>query len=63
MPYKDPNDPEVLKKRAEMDFEYANSERGFVTLSIARRFKPSVKNMAATKHMSLWTRKSFGDCI
>ena len=43
MAYKNPNDPKVLKKRAETDFAYMNSERGFVTLSIARRFKPSVR--------------------
>ena len=43
MAYKDPNNPDVLKRRAESDYEYMNSERGFVTLSIARRFKPSVR--------------------
>ncbi len=43
MPYKDPNDPEVLKKRAEADFAYMNTERGFVMSCIARRFKPSAK--------------------
>ena len=43
MAYKNPNDPEVLKKRAEMDFAYMNTERGFVMSCIARRFKPSVK--------------------
>ena len=40
--YKNPNDPEVLKKRAEIDFAYMNSERVFVMSCIARRFKPSV---------------------
>ena len=43
MAYKDPNNPDVLKRRAESDYEYMNSERGFVTLSIARRFKPSAR--------------------
>ena len=43
MPYKDPNDPEVLKKRAEADFAYMNTERGFVMSCIARKFKPSAK--------------------
>jgi len=41
--YKNPNNPDVLKRRAESDYEYMNSERGFVTLSIARRFKPSTR--------------------
>ena len=43
MAYKNPNNPDVLKRRAESDYEYMNSERGFVTLSIARRFKPSTR--------------------
>ena len=43
MAYKNPNDPESLKKRAEADFAYMNSERGFVLTCIARRFKPSAK--------------------
>ena len=43
MAYKNPNDPEVLKKRAEIDFAYMNTERGFVVSCIARRFKPSAK--------------------
>src|SRR6056300_657716 len=44
MPYKDPNDPRINgPRRIQTDFEYANSERGFVTLSIARRFKPSAR--------------------
>ena len=43
MAYKNPNNPDVLKRRAESDYEYMNSERGFVTLSIARRFKPSAR--------------------
>ena len=44
MPYKDPNDPRINgPRRIQKDFEYANSERGFVTSCIARRFKPSAK--------------------
>ena len=43
MAYKNPNDPEVLKKRAEADFAYMNTERGFVMSCIARRFKPSAE--------------------
>ena len=44
MPYKDPNDPRINgPRRIQKDFEYANSERGFVTACIARRFKPSAK--------------------
>ena len=43
MAYKNPNDPKILKKRAEIDFAYMNTERGFVTSCIARRFKPSAK--------------------
>jgi hypothetical protein len=43
MPYKDPNDPRKTdNKRLQTDFEYMNTERGFVMSSIARRFKPSV---------------------
>ena len=42
MPYKDPNDPRKTdNKRLQTDFEYRNTERGFVMLSISRRFKPS----------------------
>jgi len=44
MAYKNPNDPRINgPKRIQKDFEYANSERGFVVSCIARRFKPSVK--------------------
>src|SRR5210317_464116 len=44
MPYKDPNDPRINgPRRIQKDFEYANSERGFVMNSIARRFKPSAR--------------------
>ena len=43
MPYKDPNVPRKTdNKRLQTDFEYMNTERGFVMSSIARRFKPSV---------------------
>ena len=44
MAYKDPNDPRKTDaRRIQKDYEYMNSERGFVTLSIARRFKPSAR--------------------
>ena len=44
MAYKDPNDPRKTDaRRIQKDYEYMNTERGFVTLSIARRFKPSVR--------------------
>ena len=44
MAYKDPKDPRKTDaRRIQKDFEYANTERGFVTLSIARRFKPSAR--------------------
>jgi len=39
MPYKDPND----LRRVHKDYEYMNTERGFVMNSITRRFKPSTK--------------------
>ena len=43
MPYKDPNDPRKTDaRRVQKDYEYMNTERGFVTISISRRFKPSV---------------------
>jgi len=52
--YKNPNNPDVLKRRAESDYEYMNSERGFVTLSIARRFKPSTRKYGGhTAHESM----------
>ena len=38
MGYKDPSD----SRRVQKDYEYMNTERGFVMSSIARRFKPSV---------------------
>ena len=44
MAYKDPNDPRKTDaKRLQKDYEYMNTERGFVILSIARRFKPSAR--------------------
>jgi hypothetical protein len=54
MAYKNPNDPEVLKRRAEIDFAYMNSERGFIVACIARKFKPSAKKYGghlAADHM------------
>ena len=54
MAYKNPNDPKVLKKRAEIDFAYMNSERGFIVSCIARKFKPSAKKYGghlAADHM------------
>ena len=43
MAYKDPNDPRKTNAaRVLKDNEYMNTERGFVTLSISRRFLPSV---------------------
>ena len=44
MGYKNPND----SRRVQKDYEYMNTERGFVMNSITRRFKPSTKNMVAT---------------
>ena len=44
MAYKNPNDPRKTDaRRVQKDYEYMNTERGFVTLSIARRFKPSAR--------------------
>ena len=37
MAYADPND----KRRVQKDFEYQNSERGYVTRCISSKFKPS----------------------
>ena len=37
MGYKDPND----ERRIQKDFEYMNSERGYVTRTISSKFKPS----------------------
>ena len=55
MPYRDPNDPRITGlKRLKKDFEYRNSERGFVTCCIGRRFKPSAKKYGghlAADHM------------
>ena len=54
MAYKDPTHPDVLQKRAEMDFAYMNSERGFIVACIARKFKPSAKKYGghlAADHM------------
>ena len=54
MAYKNPKDPEVLKRRAEMDFAYMNTERGFIVACIARKFKPSAKKYGghlAADHM------------
>jgi hypothetical protein len=43
MAYKDPNDPRKTNAaRLLKDNEYANTERGYVTQSISRRFIPSV---------------------
>ena len=43
MAYRDPNDPRKTDaRRVQKDYEYMNTERGFVTISISRRFKPSV---------------------
>ena len=39
MGYKNPND----SRRVQKDYEYMNTERGFVMNSITRRFKPSTK--------------------
>ena len=59
MAYKNPNDPEVLKKRAEADFAYMNTERGFVMSCIARRFKPSVKKYGGHKVQESMDKKEF----
>ena len=39
MAYKDPND----ERRIQKDFEYMNSERGYVTRAISNKLKPSYK--------------------
>ena len=39
MAYKDPND----ERRVQKDFEYKNSERGYVTRAISNKLKPSYK--------------------
>ena len=59
MPYKDPNDPEVLKKRAEADFAYMNTERGFVMSCIARKFKPSAKKYGGHHAHESMDKKEF----
>jgi len=59
MAYKDPNDPESLKKRAEADFSYMNSERGFVLTCIARRFKPSAKKYGGHHAHESMDKKEF----
>ena len=54
MAYKNPKDPEVLKRRAEMDFAYMTTERGFIMSCIARKFKPTAKKYGghlAADHM------------
>ena len=40
-----------------------NTERGFVTLSIARRFKPSAKKYGGHIAHESMDKKNFGDCI
>ena len=59
MTYKNPNDPEVLKKRAEMDFAYMNTERGFVMACIARKFKPSAKKYGGHHAHESMDKKEF----
>ena len=48
MAYKNPNDPEVLKRRAEIDFAYMNSERGFIAPALQESLNLAPKNMVAT---------------
>ena len=59
MAYKNPNDPEVLKRRAKMDFAYMNSERGFVMACIARKFKPSAKKYGGHPAHESMDKKEF----
>ena len=59
MAYKNPKDPEVLKKRAEMDFAYMNTERGFIMSCIARKFKPSAKKYGGHHAHESMDKKEF----
>ena len=59
MAYKNPNDPEVLQKRVEMDFAYMNSERGFIMSCIARKFKPSAERYGGHKAHESMDKKEF----
>ena len=59
MAYKNPNDPEVLQKRAVMDHAYMNSERGFIMSCIARKFKPSAKKYGGHHAHESMDKKEF----
>ena len=59
MAYKDPTHPDVLKKRAEMDFAYMNSERGYIMACIARKFKPSVEKYGGHRPDPSMDKKEF----
>jgi hypothetical protein len=53
MGYKDPND----ERRVQKDFEYQNSERGYVTRCISAKFKPSYKKYGG--HFPAIDKKEF----
>jgi hypothetical protein len=62
MAYKDPNDPrKTNNKRLLKDLNTLNTERGYVTQSISRRFKPSVvaKKRGGHVYMSPYDKKEF----
>ena len=60
MPYKDPNDPRKTDaRRVQKDYEYMNTERGFVTISISRRFKPSVVKYGGHRAHESMDKKEF----
>ena len=53
MGYKNPND----ERRVQKDFEYQNSERGYVTRCISAKFKPSYKKYGG--HFPAIDKKEF----
>ena len=53
MGYKNPND----ERRVQKDFEYQNSERGYVTRCISAKFKPSYKKYGV--HFPAIDKKEF----
>ena len=59
MAYKDPTHPDVLQKRAEMDFAYMNSERGYIMACIARKFKPSIEKYGGHRPDPSMDKKEF----
>ena len=60
MAYKNPNDPrKTSAHRLKIDHAYQNTERGYVTSSIGRRFKPSAKKYGGHNADESMDRKEF----